>query len=85
MQKSSGRYSLNPTLKILQPHDNMTTLNYHGFHETFTAGQLVVHCDDDGKLHQAVIVAVTSGSLELIFDDGQEGTELPSTCFSANN
>jgi hypothetical protein len=68
-----------------QPTNNMTTLNYHNENETFTAGQMVTHCDDDGKLHRAVVLAVASNGLELIFEDGEEGIELPSTCFGANS
>lgn len=55
--------------------------NYHNEQVAFTIGQNVTHVTDDGSMVQAIVKSVGDGILDLTFDDGEEGSELASTCF----
>ena len=57
--------------------------NYHGEKVIFEEGQTVTHVTDDGALVKAVVNSLFDGgeTLELSFEDGEEGCEEASTCF----
>ena len=58
------------------------TQNYHNEDSLFYIGQSVTHVTDEGAMLEATISSISDGLLELTFDDdGEEGSELPYTCF----
>ncbi len=60
----------------------MTATNYHNETVTFSIGQTVTHVADSGEMVKATVKAlVMPDSLELNFEDGDEGTENTNTCF----
>jgi hypothetical protein len=60
----------------------MSAINYHNATVTFIAGQTVTHVNDAGEMLKATVKSlVLPDALELVFADGNEGTELTTTCF----
>ncbi len=59
----------------------MNATNYHNESVTFAIGQPVTHVTDDGAMIAATITGISDGLLELAFEDGDQGSENPSTCF----
>jgi len=59
----------------------MKTYNYHNEEATFTTGQNVTYVSAEGAMFTATISGISQGLLDLIFSDGDTGSELPSTCF----
>jgi hypothetical protein len=55
--------------------------NYHNEAVTFAIGQAVTHVTDGGEMFAATISGFSDGLLDLAFADGDQGSELPSTCF----
>lgn len=61
----------------------MKATNYHNQEVEFAPGQAVCHVTDDGLIVKASIKSVEDGLLVLTFEDGDEGAELPATCYHA--
>jgi len=59
----------------------MKTYNYYNKEVTFTTGQTVTYVSDESEIFTATITGISEGLLDLIFSDGDTGSELPSTCF----
>lgn len=60
----------------------MTANNYHNETATFNVGQTVTHVTDDGEMFKGTVKGLLAPDcLDLVFDDGNEGTEQCSTCF----
>jgi hypothetical protein len=59
----------------------MNATNYHNEAVTFAIGQAVTHVSDEGEMGKATITGIADGLLELSFEDGDQGSELPATCF----
>ena len=60
----------------------MTTTNYYNESATFAVGQTITHVADEGAMVKGTIKSlVAPDALEIDFDDGEEGTELASSCF----
>jgi hypothetical protein len=59
----------------------MKATNYHNEEVTFTTGQTVTFVSDDGTMIAATIAGFSEGLLDLVFSDGDTGSELPSACF----
>lgn len=59
----------------------LLTENYHGEETMFYVGKNVIHAADDGLLYAGTIIAIDDMTLEIGFDDGERGHELPSSCF----
>ena len=55
--------------------------NYHGELATFEIGQNVQHVTDQGEIANATITGISDNLLHLSFQDGEEGSESPETCF----
>lgn len=69
-------------MKQLKPNTYMTTQDYQNKQTTFSVGQRVTHVTDEGQMCSATVrELVLPDALELVFDDGDEGTENCSTCF----
>jgi hypothetical protein len=66
----------------LENKSEMNATNYHNEEVTFTLGQTVTHVTDEGEMISATITGFSDGRLlDLDFEDGDQGTELPDTCF----
>jgi hypothetical protein len=59
----------------------MKITNYHNEEVTFTTGQTVTFVSDDGAMIAATIAGISEGLLDLVFSDGDTGSELPFACF----
>jgi hypothetical protein len=60
----------------------MIATNYHNETATFSLGQTVTHVTDEGALVKGTVKAlVAPDALEIDFADGEEGTELTTSCF----
>lgn len=59
----------------------MNATNYHNEEVTFAIGQNVTHVTDEGEMISATITGLSDGLLNLDFEDGGQGRELPDTCF----
>lgn len=55
--------------------------NYHGELATFEIGKNVQHVTDQGEILNATITGISNDLLHLSFQDGEEGSEAPETCF----
>lgn len=65
---------------------SITITDYHGSQSTFITGQSLHHVDDDGAIHHGTLTAIIkdpgSGPVfHIHFSDGEEGYELPTTCY----
>lgn len=61
---------------------HMTATNYNNETATFNVGQTVTHVTDEGVMVNGTVKAlVAPDALEIIFEDGEEGTENTNTCF----
>ena len=60
----------------------MTATNYHNETVTFAVGQTITHVTDEGAMIKGTVKAlVAPDALEIDFVDGDEGTELTTSCF----
>lgn len=60
----------------------MTATNYHNETVTFAVGQTITHVTDEGAMVKGTVKAlVAPDALEIDFVDGDEGTELTTSCF----
>lgn len=59
----------------------MKVSNYHQETVNLAIGQTVTHVADDGVLIAATIIRFADGLLVLSFSDGDQGIELPSSCY----
>lgn len=59
----------------------MNATNYHNESVTFAIGQTVTHVTDDGAMIAATITGFSDDLIDLDFADGDQGSELPATCF----
>lgn len=59
----------------------MKANNYHNEPVEFSIGQTITHVSDDGTMTKARIIRIDDGLLDLAFEDGDQGSEQPSSCF----
>jgi hypothetical protein len=60
----------------------MNATNYHNETVAFAVGQTITHVTDEGVMVKGTVKAlVAPGALEIDFADGEEGTELATSCF----
>jgi hypothetical protein len=60
----------------------MTSTNYNNETATFTVGQNITHVTNEGVMVKGTVKAlVAPDTLEIDFEDGEEGTENTNTCF----
>lgn len=61
---------------------NITATNYHGETATFAVGQAVEHVTDEGAIFAGTIREIVGEDcLEILFEDGSDGTEKINTCY----
>jgi len=70
---------MNPTMK-----NTLTAKDWNNTTVEFMRGDRVLFHDDDGKLFHGTIASCTDRSLNINFDDGESGWEVPEMCELAN-
>lgn len=60
----------------------MNATNYHNETVTFAVGQTITLVTDEGAIIKGTVKSlIAPDALEIDFEDGNEGTELTTSCF----